>query len=277
MRIDQTTRPIDLPNAAPCPAHCGSAPAASCPTPPHPHDVLDIAIHRRFGVEYQPLVDLRSGAIAGYEALARFHRADGEAVPPNVMFEALHENPLLLLHVEFETKRLQLAHAPEAPHLFINLDADSFHVGEGIWHNLFVDLFRRHRKQHPHQRITVEVTENLSIQDLQRSQEMISVLKGAGFGVALDDMGVAGTVVSYDTLSESTEVKFDRSWLVKRTPRRIDALQWFLGLCRAMEVRTVLEGIETPDDLAFARAAGFDWVQGFLFRDRFVRWHPSPA
>lgn len=260
MRIDQT-RPAERPDAARC--------------LPHPHAVLDIAISRRFGVEYQPLVDLRSEAIVGYEALARFQCADGTPVPPNAMFEALHENPLLLLHVEFEMKQIQLAHAPPAPHLFINLDPDSFHLGEGMRHNLFVDLFRRQRKQNPRQRITVEVTENLSIHDLQRSQEMISVLKGAEFGVALDDMGVAGTVVSYDTLSESTEVKFDRAWLTRRTPRRLDALHWFLGLCRAMEVRTVLEGIETPDDLSFARTTGFDWVQGFLFRDRFVRWHPD--
>ncbi len=140
-------------------------------------------------------------------------------------------------------KRLQLAHAPEALRLFLNLDPDSFHLGEGLRHNLFVDLFRRHQRSD--QQITVEVIENLSIQDVERSQEMISVLKGAGFGVALDDMGVAGTVVSYDTLSESSEVKPDRSCPTKRTPRRIDALQWFLGLCRAMGVRTVLEGVDS--------------------------------
>lgn len=271
MGINTMTSLSDLPYAA----RSGCTAAASRRAALHPHDVLDIAISRRFGAEYQPLVDVRSGDIVGYEALARFHRADGTAVPPNVMFEALHENPLLLLHVELETKRLQLAHAPEAPNLFINLDPDSFHVGEGVHHNLFVELFRRHRKQFPRQQLAIEVTENLSIQDLQRSQEMISVLKGAGFGVALDDMGVAGSVVSYDSLSESSEVKFDRSWLTRRTPRRIDALQWFLGLCRAMHVRTVLEGVETPDDLAFARSAGFDWVQGFLFRDHFVRWQPG--
>lgn len=240
----------------------------------HPHEILYIAIAGRFSVEYQPLVDVRSEAIVGYEALARFHRADGIPVPPNLMFKALHENPLLLLHVELETKRLQLAHAPEAPHLFVNLDPDSFHIGEGKHANLFVDLFRHHRQQSG-QHITIEVTENLSIQDLERTRDMISVFKGAEFGVALDDMGVAGTVVSYDTLSESSEVKFDRSWLSKRTPHRIDALQWFLGLCRVMEVRTVLEGIETQDDLAFARAAGFDWVQGFLYREHFVHWQPT--
>lgn len=236
---------------------------------PHPHTVLDIATRGRFAVEYQPLVDVRTESVVGYEALARFFCEDGVPLPPELMFEALHANPLLLLHVELEMKRLQLALAPDAPHLFVNLDPDSFHAGEGLRHNLFVDLFRRHQARSG-QQLTVEVTENLSIQDVERSREMISVLKGAAIGVALDDMGVAGTIVSYDTLSESTEVKFDRSWLSRRTPRRVDALQWFLGLCRALEIRTVLEGIETSEDFAFARSAGFDRVQGFLFREQFV-------
>lgn len=106
---------------------------------------------------------------------------------------------------------------------------------------------------------------------------MIRALKGAEFGVALEDMGVAGAMVSYDAPSMASEVKFDRSWLAQRRSRRIEALHWFLGLCRVMEVHTVLEGIETEADLTFARAAGFDWVQGFLFRDRFVRWRDDSA
>ncbi len=250
---------------------------------PHPHEILDIVIARRFGVEYQPVVDTASGDVVGYEALARFRRADGEAVPPNRLFVSLHANPLLLLHVELEMKRLQLVHAPEVPHLFLNLDPDSFHMGEGPRHNLFVELFRRYRR--PDRQLTVEVIENLSIQDVERSREMICVLKGAGFGVALDDMDVAGTVVSYDTMSESSVVKFDRSWLVRRTPHRIDALRWFIGLSRVFGVRTLLEGVETEADLAFARELGIDWVQGFLFRDRFIgrsctaadEQHPEPC
>ena len=235
---------------------------------PHAHEILEIAISRRFGVEYQPLVDSSSGEVVGYEALARFQRANGEAVPPDRVFKALHESPLLLLHVELEMKRLQLVHAPAAPHLFLNLDPDSFHLGEGLRHNLFVDLFRQHRQAG--RQITVEVIENLSIQDVERSREMIGVLKGAGFGVALDDMGVAGTVVSYDTLSESSVVKFDRSWLERRSQRREAALRWFIGLCRELGVKTVLEGVEGEEQLAFAQAAGFDLVQGWFFRGLFI-------
>lgn len=238
------------------------------PEPLHAHDILDIVISRRFCVEYQPLVAVASGDVVGYETLARFRRENGDAVPPNRVFEALHESPLLLLHVELEMKRLQLAHAPEAPRLFLNLDPDSFHLGEGPRHNLFVELFRQH--QEAGRQITIEVIENLSIQDVERSREMIGILKGAGFGVALDDMGVAGTVVSYDTLSESSVLKFDRSWLVNPTPRRIDALRWFIGLSRVFRVNTVMEGVETPTHLAFARELGIDWVQGYLFRERFI-------
>lgn len=130
----------------------------------HAHEILDIAIARRFCVEYQPLAAVASGDIVGFEALARFSRANGAAVPPNLMFDALHENPLLLLHVELEMKRLQLAYAPAAPRLFLNLDPDSFHLGDGRQHNLFVELLRQH--QQDGRQIVVEVIENLSIQDV---------------------------------------------------------------------------------------------------------------
>lgn len=271
MHRDQTI----LPAGATVPALGPSGGLGSARDDLHAHQVLDIAISRRFGVEYQPLIDVASGEVIAYEALARFYRADGMAVPPNRMFEALHENPLLLLYVELEMKRLQLLHAPQAPNLFLNLDPDSFHSGEGVKHNLFIDLFRQHRQAS--RRITIEVIENLSIQDVERSREMISAIKGAGFGVALDDMGVAGTVVSYDTLSESSVVKFDRSWLERRSPRREAALRWFIGLARELGVNTVLEGVETPEHLSFAQAAGFDCVQGWLFRDRFIRVDLPPS
>ncbi len=55
----------------------------------HPHEALDILLRQRFGVEYQPIVDTASGDIAGFEALARFWRADGTPVAPDLMFGLL--------------------------------------------------------------------------------------------------------------------------------------------------------------------------------------------
>lgn len=91
----------------------------------HPHELLDILLNRRFGVEYQPLVDTRSGETAGFEALSRFYRANGEVVAPDQVFELLHDNPLLLFHAEMEMKKLQMLHAPQTGMLFLNLDPGS--------------------------------------------------------------------------------------------------------------------------------------------------------
>lgn len=100
MQIDKAEM-LRAADAKPCPTrNCGLAAAVRHGL--HPHEVLDITIAHRFGVEYQPLLDAHSGELVGFEALGRFYRADGSAVPPNLMFEALHDNPLLLLHVELE-------------------------------------------------------------------------------------------------------------------------------------------------------------------------------
>lgn len=234
----------------------------------HPHELLDILLNRRFGVEYQPLVDTRSGETAGFEALSRFYRANGDVVAPDQVFELLHDNPLLLFHAEMEMKKLQILHAPEKGLLFLNLDPDSFHAGQSPGCNLFTNLFRRH--QRPHREILIEVIENLHIGDVALARAMITDFKDAGIRVAMDDLGVSNGLVSFAAFCDSAFIKFDRSWLAGRTNRKPAVMKWFHGMARAAGGRTVLEGIETLADLTLARDIGFDYVQGFYFRDRFV-------
>lgn len=234
----------------------------------HPHELLDMLLNRRFGVEYQPVVDTLSGETVGYEALARFYRENGEAVPPNRVFEMLHENPLLLFHTELEAKKLQILQAPQTELLFLNLDPDSFHAGGTAGGNLFTELFRSHRC--PDREILIEVIENLHIRDVVRTSAMISDFKGADIKVATDDLGVSNGLVSFGSFCDSTFIKFDRAWLANRGNRKLAVLEWFHGMAKAAGARTVLEGVETLGDLALAHDIGFDCVQGYYFRDRFI-------
>lgn len=234
----------------------------------HPHELLDIILHRRFAVEYQPVVNTLSGATVGYEALSRFFLANGKATGPDGVFEQLHDNPLLLFHTELEMKRLQILHAPDTELLFLNLDPDSFHAGNAPGFNVFTELFRSHRR--PGREIMIEVIENLHIRDVVRARSMIADFKNADIKVATDDLGVSNGLVSFGSFCDSTFIKFDRSWLANRDKRKFAVLEWFHGMALAAGARTVLEGVETHNDLALARDIGFDCVQGFLFRDRFI-------
>lgn len=234
----------------------------------HPHLILECLLARRFGVEYQPLVGVADGETRCHEALARFIDGRGNPLRPDLVFEALHDNPLLLLHAESEMKRLQLAEAPRHGLLFVNLDPDSFAAGAGPeGDNLFIPLLKAEGS-----RLVVEVIENLHLQDVILSRELIAALGEAGIKVAIDDVSSSRGLVSYASLMDAAFVKFDRSWLAGRQgSRQRTILTWALAQAADLGLTTVLEGVETAEDLAMARQMGFDLVQGFLFSERFVR------
>lgn len=234
----------------------------------HPHRILECVLAERFGVEYQPLVCTRSGETRGHEALARFVDARGAALPPEPLFEALHDNPLLLMHAELGSKRLQLDEAPAHGLLFVNLDPDSFAAGDcADGSNVFTQLLGARRD-----RVVVEAIENLHLQDVILSCRMIEALAAADIRIAVDDLSSSRGLISYASLLSAAVVKFDRSWLNgELTPRQHKLLVWAVAQARDLGLSTVLEGVETREHLEQAKKLDFDLVQGFLFADRFVR------
>lgn len=232
-----------------------------------PHAVLECIIAKRFGVEYQPLVSVMTGEVHAYEALARFIDADGGLMRPDQVFALLHDNPLLLMHTELEMKQLQLSEAPEDGLLFVNLDPDSFSAGQTrVGGNVFLPLL-----QHYRQKLVVEVIENLHIEDVLLAKQMMDQLDAVQIRMAIDDMSSSRGLISYASLISAEYIKFDRSWLVgPLLPRQRTILTWVLAQAADLGLTTVLEGVETEQDLMMARDFGFDLVQGFLFKPQFV-------
>jgi EAL domain-containing protein (putative c-di-GMP-specific phosphodiesterase class I) len=216
-----------------------------------------------FFTEYQPIVHARTGRTCAFEALARFSRPDGRLVPPDRLFALLHAEPALLLRAELTLKIHQVEHAPRAP-LFVNLDPDSYLRAGDQHRNPFLALFGSSPT-----RIVVEVTENLVAADAPRAQEMIRGLRGRGLPVALDDIGAASGLLSFDAIAEAEVLKFDRTLLPRlRHPRSRALVLALVRMARETGARTVLEGVETTAEFVVARDLGFDLVQGYLFRDR---------
>jgi EAL domain-containing protein (putative c-di-GMP-specific phosphodiesterase class I) len=217
----------------------------------------------RFSTEYQAIVQTRTGKTVAYEALARFRRRDGRAIPPARMFAVLHGDPGLLLRTELTLKLHQVEHAPAAP-LFVNLDPDSWARAGDRHRNPFLALFSSTSR-----RIVVEVTEALATADAARAQAMISALRGRRLAVALDDVGAANGLLSFDSILDAEVLKFDRTLIPRlRHPRCRALVQALTRMARETGARAVLEGVESTAEFVVARDLGFDLVQGFLFRDR---------
>jgi EAL domain-containing protein (putative c-di-GMP-specific phosphodiesterase class I) len=233
------------------------------PAAPELHEVRALLDEGLFATEYQAIVQTRTGRTAAFEALARFRGVDGRALAPAGVFATLHADAALFLRAELTLKLHQVEHAPRAP-LFVNLDPDCWaRAGDGRT-NPFLALFGSSSN-----RVVVEVTEALAAADATRAHEMVTALRGRRVHVALDDLGAANGLLSFDAIAEAEVLKFDRTLLPRlRHPRARALVQALVRMAHATGARSVLEGVETTAEFVAARDLGFDLVQGFLFRDR---------
>lgn len=230
------------------------------------HTLQAVIKQQLYAIEYQPLIDLASGKVFAYEALARFYAPDGGAIPPDILFQSLHRDPLTLFQVETRMKELQIRHAP-AQTLFLNIDPHAFGdfdfpVAE---HPMLQLLGLRDR-------VVVEIIENSDISEARASLEMERVLRSHGIKLALDDIGAPDAMLSLCVLARVDYMKLDRSWLLRcreRSQRLL--LDSLLGYARESGKLTVLEGIETTRDLDLAQDLGIDYAQGYLYREQFLR------
>ncbi|MCG8426208.1 MAG: EAL domain-containing protein [Chromatiales bacterium] len=230
-------------------------------------DLLEIVRNHRYGVEYQPIVALHSGDTVGYEALARFYSEEGRSIPPDAVFKLIHDSPLMLFQVEFEIKQLQIRMAPKDELLFLNVDPDAF-VAFGVEssENPLVQLIMQREAS-----AVVEIIENTDVTHSRYSESMAEAFSQAGIRLALDDLGAADSVVAFPVLIQVDFLKLDRHWL-----RRCDDRNWYImaqsliTFAHETGKQVVVEGVETEADLETASHLGADFVQGFLFKERFI-------
>lgn len=212
--------------------------------------------------EYQPLVDVQTGDVFAYEALSRFHSKKGVTIAPNLVFDQLHHHLAQLSQIEFAAKHLQIRHAPKNMPLFINLDP---HAINSTRLSHFITLLSTHPK------LIVEIIENTCVNDAKRSLALATHLQEAQIRVALDDIGAPHAMLSLPLMAQVDCLKFDMSWLSNiKEAKQKNLLKALIQFGKSSDKTTVLEGIESADDLLMAQQLGVDLVQGFLYRPQFV-------
>lgn len=222
---------------------------------------------QRYGVEYQPIVCVKSQEIYAYECLSRFFTKDNLAIRPDHVYSSLHDSPLSLFQVEYQQKKLQLAHAPNMVDIFVNLDQDSyFSTGTLKSDNPFLKLFKGFKKS----KIIVELIENSEINDAIMSLAMIDNLSKNNIKTAIDDLCNPQSMVSMAVIQLVEYIKLDRYVLTNRSNRNFMLLvESMINYARSTGKKIILEGVETAEDLSFAKLLNVDFVQGFFYREQF--------
>lgn len=213
---------------------------------------------------FQPIGQLASGDILGYEALIR-----GPAGTPL-------ENPqALFAHAQQLQGMVELEQA--AARTCIDAFARSGLPGL-LFVNFSAETIRRIARQEngaraflkelafPATRIVVELTEQTCPLPLDTLKEALCTLREAGARFALDDYGTGTTNLGLWIALEPDFIKVDRSIVagVAGSPFRLEALRQLQGLANAGNAQVIAEGLESVDDLMVCRDIGIAHAQGFV-------------
>jgi len=215
---------------------------------------------------YQPIADLRSGAVVGLEALARWSDLELGDVPPSAFIPVAEQTGLIqelggqvLVRACGDVARWRVATGSDA-YVSVNvsplqLDDDEFPA--------FVVAALRDQKLEPAS-LVLEVTEGLLLQE--RSRETLRELRAHGVRVAIDDFGTGYSSLSYLRELPVDMVKIDQAFVssVESGVADLAFLQVIIRLAETLHLATIAEGIETTTQLGQLQTTACAYGQGYL-------------
>ena len=214
---------------------------------------------------YQPLIDLTSGRITGFEALVRWPHPARGMIPPSEFIPVAEETGLInalggniLRHACNEAARW-----PSDISLAVNLSPLQFRTGN----LLSVVMGALKQSGLPARRLELEITETLLMENSEHIIATLHALRALGVRMSMDDFGTGYSSLSYLRSFPIDKIKVDRSF-VRDLAGSKDAqaiMRAIISLGRGLGVKVTAEGIETVDELACLREEGCHEGQGFLF------------
>lgn len=217
---------------------------------------------------FQPQLCLKSGKIAGVEALARWIRPDGTIVAPadfvpiseemgisDLLFESV------MRHVCGSVARWQAESEWDIP-VSVNLSAHQ------LRNHKLVDVIKEilRKKKVGQKLINLELTESALLEDLTIARPVLMDLSFFGVGIHIDDFGTGYSSLSYLAELPVQTLKIDRSFVERLTENATNArvVQAIIALGKAMELSVIAEGVETEQQLMLVHTFGCDLAQGYF-------------
>jgi diguanylate cyclase (GGDEF)-like protein len=213
---------------------------------------------------YQPIVDARSSAVLGFESLVRWSNPDFGAVPPAEFIPIAEESGLILELGEWIARQsLKDCRRWNLPYVSINLSARQF-----LRHNVAERILRYAADADvAPNRIQIELTETAIVDDVERANHNLNVLRQAGVRVALDDFGTGYSSLVYLNQFAIDCIKIDKSFVENIASDNQSAVivNSVAMLAASLGMSVVAEGVETEAQRTILLAAGCGALQGFHF------------
>lgn len=217
---------------------------------------------------YQPLIDLSTQKIIGAEALMRWTDSQLGFVPPDEFIAQAEKNDLIdqLGSFALNTAAHQAAEWQQlAPlQIAINFSSVQFRHCESLLAEIQQVLLTTGL---PPEKLDVEVTESLLINQEGELFDMLKSLRDMGVELSIDDFGTGYSALSYLQKFSFTKLKIDRAFIMNLTNNKADQslVKAITAMAKALNLKVVAEGIEDEKQMQFLTSLNCEFGQGYLF------------
>ncbi len=233
--------------------------------------VLEMALRqaldrRELSLEYQPVVDARSGALRGFEALLRWHHPAFGQIPPAKFIPIAEEARLISAIGDWvvHTACAEAAGWPDDIHVAVNVSPEQLH------HPRFVTVVAgalADSKLAP-RRLELEVTESVFLREGTGATRVLGDILDLGVGLSLDDFGTGYSSLGYLSSTRFSSIKIDRSFVQTAAAGRAEAvaiIRAVVAMADSLDMTTTAEGVETEAQVRMVQDLGCRSIQGYYF------------
>jgi len=220
---------------------------------------------------YQPLIDLKSGQVAGFEALARWTHEDRGEISPTEFIPVAEESGLILTLGRWAMDKAAQTLADwdksngAAIPAYVAVNLSAIQVARDNIAEVVAAALRSSGLAGS--RLTLELTESSIVQDPGRAQRVFEALKALDATVAMDDFGTGYSSLAYLQRLPIDVLKIDRSFVTGMMvdPDSVAIVRAVLSLADALGMSTTAEGIETVELATTLATLGCASGQGYYF------------
>lgn len=233
----------------------------------------DALKNKEFKIVYQPKTFARNEKLTGAEALVRWHKGD-TIIPPNDFIPLFEKNKFIIkldLYI-FEQVCKDIASWKEkynyVPIISINVSKEHF-----VYENFIDEYVKISNKYNiDRSKIDLEITESATIDDNINIIDIFNNIKEKGFVISIDDFGTGYSSLSMLQNMPIDIIKIDKIFVDKADLKNDkNIINYIMLIAKRLGVKTIVEGVETKEQVEFVRNLGCDVIQGYYYSKPITR------